>query len=155
MNYVIQKDNVSDLPGLVEAFKKYDIDGIIFFWVGGNKENAFLGKEEMENIGKISKKLKEDLQKAGIEQTRSWFPEITEADLENNEYVTLRILSGEREDSLVHILEDDFKLEIETFTVLTYVIIGLAILIVILVVTPFFHITANLIHNKTKNKAKN
>ncbi len=60
--------------------------------------------------------------------------ELTETDLENNKYVNLRILSGEREDSLVHILEDKFKLEVESLTVLTYLIIGLAILIVLLII---------------------
>lgn len=60
--------------------------------------------------------------------------ELTDQDLENNEYVNLRILSGEREDSLVHILEGKFKLEIESLAILTYAIIGLCILIVALII---------------------
>ena len=64
----------------------------------------------------------------------------------------------------------DFILGVLFFTFITSIILSLTgvisynwfiknlfpwQIIVLLVVTPFFHLTANLIHNKTKNKAKN
>ncbi len=60
--------------------------------------------------------------------------ELTDTDLENNKFVDMTVLSGEREDSLVHTLKDNFELTIESFAFITYAIIGLIILIVALVV---------------------
>lgn len=58
----------------------------------------------------------------------------TNSDLEKNLIVELSLYSGERENSLVYSLTDKFPLGIETFTVLTYIAVGIAIAIIILLI---------------------
>jgi len=60
--------------------------------------------------------------------------DLTDADLEKNNYVKMTVYSGEREDSLVHILTGQFKLEVESLAILTYAIITLAIIIIVLII---------------------
>jgi hypothetical protein len=68
--------------------------------------------------------------------------ELTESDLEKNEFVELIVYSGERENILPNIFprsgeDNQFKLEIEGMTIMTYAIIGLIIIILILIIILF------------------
>jgi len=60
--------------------------------------------------------------------------EMSEEDLENNPFVELTLYSGEREDSLVHVFNGKFELEIERLTIITYAIIILIIIVIILII---------------------
>lgn len=64
--------------------------------------------------------------------------ELTDGDLEKNKKVDLTVYSGEREDSLVHVLQGQFPLSIKTLTALTYVLIVLAIIIIGLIIGIIF-----------------
>ncbi len=62
----------------------------------------------------------------------------TDSDLEKNSMIELTLYSGERDNNLVYSLSGNFQLKIETFTALTYIAIGIAIIIIILMMIIFF-----------------
>jgi len=71
---------------------------------------------------------------AGNTRKISISQELTDTDLKNNQFVEMVVLSGEREDSLVHSLKHKFELQVESLTLLTYAIIALVVLIILLII---------------------
>ncbi|MBD3253221.1 hypothetical protein GF386_05795 [Candidatus Pacearchaeota archaeon] len=63
--------------------------------------------------------------------------ELTDDDLEKNPFVDLTTYSGERENSLVHVLKGRFPLKVEFLTTLAIISIILAIVIIILIIIFF------------------
>jgi len=62
----------------------------------------------------------------------------TDSDLEKNSMIELTLYSGERDNNLVYTLTSAFPLVIETFTTLTYIAVGIAIMIIILIIIIIF-----------------
>jgi len=62
----------------------------------------------------------------------------TDSDLEKNSMIDLTVYSGERDTNLVYSFTEKYPLVIETFTLMTLVAVGLAIVIIILIIIIFF-----------------
>lgn len=63
--------------------------------------------------------------------------ELSDSDLQSNPYVNLVVSSGEKQDSLVNILRGSFPLQIQNFTLTSYLIMGVIIIIISLLIFFF------------------
>ena len=63
--------------------------------------------------------------------------EMTESDLDENNFISITAHYGEREDSLVKILTKTLELKTEVLGLMTYVIIAVVIIILILLIIIF------------------
>lgn len=110
---------------IVQIENPHDID----CWVDLEIEDITLGYSKQTIAPEGSTRiLAKKTKKIFIDQ------ELSESDLENNQEVNLAVYSGEREDSLVHVLRGKFPLEKESVGFITYAIIVLIILIIGLII---------------------